>query len=126
MKLTLKETLAVMKDVNVEAAKISAKQEIGGVINDRLIGLVQPRLPLMVRGYAETPLGKAALANLFAAAAVQFFADNDKVALAAEAAVYAAMQDLVQDFDFRGMINDLLDGIDLTALEKETKTDKEV
>ena len=124
MKLTINEAIDVIKDVNVEAAKVSAKQEIGGLINDRLIGYVTPKLPMMIRGYADTAIGKAVMANLFAITAVKYFGGNEKVAMAAEAAVYAATQDLVREIDLRGMVNDLLDGIDLSEL-KDKVTNKE-
>jgi hypothetical protein len=124
MGMGFNETIQVMKTVNTEAAKVAAKQEIGGMLNDRLIKIVQPKLPIMIRGYAETEIGKLALANAFAAAIVNFGYENDKLTLAAEAMTYAAMKDFVEGFNFREMVDEFLDGVDLSVLETKKEGDK--
>jgi len=63
--------------------------------------------------YADTPIGEAALANLVAAAMVQFAPTNEKVMLAAEAMIGAASLSFATSFNIEEMINELLDGIPL-------------
>ena len=115
MKMTLKQVGQVLMDSNIDAAKIAAKQDVGGVVLDRLVKAVKPKAPVMVRGYLEEPWGKLIVANAFAAAVVRWFPDNDKAVFAADAAVKAANRDLFTDFDLRGMLDDILDGIAVPA-----------
>ena len=117
MALDFKDTISVMKDVNVEAARIVAKQEVGGMLNDRLTKIVKPKLPFPVKAYADTEIGKLVLANTFAAALVHFGYTNEKLLLASEAMTYAAMKDFVESFDFRGIVDEFLDGVDVDVLK---------
>ncbi len=65
------------------------------------------------------------MANLFAAAIVKFGHTNDKLVLASDAMVDAAMDKFVVSFDFEGMINDFLDGINLDGLKDTTTSVRE-
>ena len=122
MALTIKDTLSVMVDGNKGAVKASAKRRAGKLLNDRLVGIVAPRLPLMVRGYADTELGKAMLANTLAAVIVHFGYNNEKLLIASDAMVVAAMDDLIGSFDIEGMVDSLIDGVNLNGF-KETADD---
>ena len=109
--MTLKEVTTVLAQSNIDAAKLAAKQDVGGIVLDRLVKAVQPKAPLLVRPYLGEPWGKLIIANAFAAAVIKWFPDNTKALFAADAAVKAANRDAFNEFDLRGMIDDILDGI---------------
>ena len=122
MALTLKDTVSVMVEGNKGAAKASAKRRAGKMLNDRMVGMIAPNLPLMVRGYADTELGRALIANALAGAIVHFGYTNEKLMLASDAMVTAAMDDFIGSFNIEDMINGLVDGIDLSSV-KDTGDD---
>ena len=118
MSLTIKELSAIMVDQNKEGFKLSAKQRAGKIFNDRTVALITPRLPMMVRGYADTELGRFVVANLISAAIVKFGYTNEKLVLLAEAGVLDASDQALGSLNLEGMINDLIDGIDVSGLSK--------
>jgi len=120
MSLTVKQTTNVVFNQNKEAAKLAAQLTAGNVLNDRVVKLVKPQLPVLARGYAETELGKAVAANVAAAALIHFFPTNKKAVMAAEAMIAAAMANFVASFDIEGTVNELLDGINLPDLTSVT------
>ena len=122
MALTLKDTIGVMVEGNKGAAKASAKRRAGNMLNDRIVGMISPKLPYMARGYAESPLGKALIANAVAGAIVHFGYTNEKLMLASDAMVTAAMDQFIGSFNLEEMINELVDGIDLSSV-KDTGDD---
>ncbi len=109
--LKVGETASVMLDANKEAAIDSGKIIAGNVLNDRVIKLVSPKLPIMVRGYADTPIGKAAIANLIAGVLIHTMPENTKVGIAAEAMIQSASLQLASSFNIEEMVNELLDGV---------------
>ena len=113
MALTPKQTFNAVVGQNKESAVLAAKLTAGNVLNDRVVKLIKPQLPIVARGYAETELGKAVAANVAAAALIHFFPTNQKAVLAAEAMITAAMANFVASFDIEGTVNELLDGINL-------------
>ena len=70
MSMTLQELSTVMVEQNKSAFKTSATRRSGKIFNDRVINLIKPRLPMMVKGYADTDLGRFVIANAVAAAIV--------------------------------------------------------
>lgn len=130
MGLNIKDTVNVMVEGNKGAFKESAKRRTGTILNDRLVRIVGPRLPLMVRGYADTELGRAALANIFAAGLVHFGYNHPKLITASEAMVNDAMDKVLGSFNIEEMVNELLDGVDLSPVtdraEEATKVTKTV
>jgi len=118
-KMTLRDTAAVMVAANKSAAGTAASVTIGNIINTRVVKIVTPKLPMMVRGYAETPMGKAVVANLVATSIVHFMPTNEKAMLAANAMVQAAMLEFTASFNFEQMVNEMLDGLDLSVLQVE-------
>ena len=117
MALTIKDTIGVMVEGNKGAAKASAKRRAGNMLNDRIVGMIAPKLPYMARGYAESPLGKAMIANAVAGAIVHFGYTNEKLMLASDAMVTAAMDEFIGSFNLEAMINELVDGIDLSSVK---------
>jgi len=117
--LTLNEALSVTGSANVAAFKTAGKITTGRIINERLAKIVGPKLPMMVRGYASTPLGQAVMGNILAMALIKFYPGNDKVQLAADCMITAGAVDIVDGFEIEKMVNELLDGIDLSAVKDE-------
>ena len=117
MSLTLNEVSQVMVEGNKTAFKQGAKRRTGKMINKRVIAAITPRLPLMVRGYATTDLGEALIANTVAAALIKYMPTNERVTLAADAMITAAADDLIGSFNIEAMIDEVLDGIDLSSLK---------
>lgn len=113
MALRIKDTVNVLIEGNKGAFKESAKRRTGTILNDRLLAIVGPKLPIMVRSYADTEIGRAMLANTFAAGLVHFGYRNPKIVLASEAMVADAMDKVLGSFNIEEMINDLIDGVDL-------------
>jgi len=117
--LEVKQTLNILSGENKEAAKVAAKLTAGNILNDRAIKLVQPHLPMMVKGYADTDLGRAIVANVIAGAVMHVAPTNDKAVMASEAMIHSAMVTLVGTFDIEATVNEFLDGINLDVLKAE-------
>ncbi len=114
--LDLSETGSALVAANKEATKGSASIIAGNVINNRLAKIIAPKLPVMVRGYAETQLGKAALANMVAGVLIHTMPQNEKAMIAANAMIASANLTLAQSFNIEEMIDDLLDGVSLDGI----------
>ena len=125
MSLTIKEISQVMTEGNKDAFKQGAKRRTGKMINKRVIGAIAPRLPLMIRSYAQTELGEALIANTVAAALIKFMPMNERVTLAADAMITAAADDFIGSFNIETMIDEILDGIDLSSLKTTTDDARE-
>lgn len=119
--LGVKNTGSILVEANKAAAVMSAEITAGNLLNDRVAKIVTPKLPFFARGYAETTLGKAAMANLVAGTVINFLPENDMAVRAADAMVKSAMLALVQEFNIEEMVNELLDGITLPELPTSGK-----
>lgn len=116
MAITTKELAVAMLDANKGAFKANASRRAGAMFNDRVIGLIAPKLPMMVRGYKDEAWFKFIVANAVAAAVVKFGGTNDKLLMLADAGITAANDDFLGSFDFEGIINGVVDGIDVSGL----------
>lgn len=119
--LGIKNTGSILVEANKAAAVMSAEITAGNLLNERVAKLVAPKLPMMVRGYADSPIGRAALSNLVAGAVINFMPDNQVAVRAADAMVKSAMLSLVQEFNIEEMVNELLEGITLPELPASGK-----
>lgn len=117
-RLTIKETATALVGANTSAVKLSAKITIGNTLNDRISAMIVPRLPAMVGMIAKSnpAITKAILANAVSAAIMNLAPTNDKALLAADAMINAAMLEFVGSFNIEAMINDALNGLDLSVL----------
>jgi hypothetical protein len=122
MSLTLQQLSAVMLDSNKTGFKQSASRRSGKIINDRLIALIKPKLPMLLKGYADSEIGRFVMANLLAAAAVKFGASQPKLLIAAEMSVADATDQFLGSFAIEDIINELLDGIELPSTEQARET----
>ena len=114
--LKIKDTLNVISQENKTAAKVAVRLTAGNILNDRAVKIITPKLPMMAKGYAQTEIGKAVIANVVAGAVVHFAPTNDKAVMASQAMVHSAMANLVGSFNIEEMVNEFLDGINLDAL----------
>jgi len=123
-RLTLKETASALVGANTSAVKLSAKITIGNVLNDRVAAIIVPKLPMMVRGMAlaNPSVTKAVLANGVSAALMNFAPTNEKALLAADAMINAAMLEFAGSFNIEQIINEALDGLDLSVLGNSEDT----
>lgn len=118
-KQSIGDTVSMVVATNKDAAKQATALIAGNIINDRIIKIVAPKLPMFARGYANTELGEAAMANLFAAVLVHVMPDNERVLLAADCMIKSAAVKLASSFNIEGLISELLDGIMLPTVEGE-------
>ena len=114
--LTLQKTTAVVASANKEALKVSAEIVAGNILNAQVVKLVKPRLPMMVKGYADTEIGEAVIANIFAAGLMHMFPDNTRVLLAADCMIKAAAVKFANTLNVESMVDELLAGVELPTL----------
>jgi len=100
-------------DNNVGAAKVAASITAGKALNRLVAEKVAPQLPLMVQGYAKTPVGTVVLANIADFAIKQFMPGNVKANLASKAMMEAAMVELMGSFDFETLVNEIVNSVEL-------------
>ncbi len=123
--MKIKDVANILVEGNKTAFKANASRRAGSMFNERVNNLITPRLPMMVRGYAKEPWFQFILSNAVAGAIIKFGATNEKLVLLADAGVNAANDDFLGSFDFEGMINDVVDGIDITGLTKSSDSVRE-
>lgn len=111
--LGVKTTGNVLLEANKAAGVMAAEITAGNLLNERVVKLISPKLPFFAKGYVDTPIGRAAIANLVAGTVINFLPENDMAVRAADAMVKSAMLTLVQEFNIEEMVNELLDGISL-------------
>ena len=109
----LKSTAVTTIEQNKEAALVAAKMEAGRVLNKQIIKQLKPHVPLLLRGYLDTPLAPVILAN--ATALLGNHTGNAKVQKISELMLLAAADTTVQSFNLDKIIDDALAGIKLPA-----------
>lgn len=93
---------------NKVAAAAAAYLEAGRIANNQASKLLSKGLPMMIRGYADTPAGRLVVANLAQAAFAQFRPQEPKLTKLGAAMTTAAMQELLQTVDVEGFIDTML------------------
>lgn len=96
-------------ETNKNSASSAAYMEAGHIANKQLGKVMSKQLPMMVRGYADTPLGHLIMANLAVLAIDHFRPDQRQLRRLAQAMQVQAYQELLKELDIDGMIDDLLD-----------------
>lgn len=127
--LNIAQTAGIALNANKDLAKTAAYLEAGRITNNKLVKLVAPQLPMLLRGYAETPIGKLAIANMLLIGVQKFKPENQQLSKLGYAAVTQAYAELFESFDIEGVINGFLkdssvgkalgivDSLDLPAAE---------
>lgn len=106
-------------NVNTATATDAAFLEAGRIANNQAVKFASKTLPLMVRGYADTPVGKLTLANAAVLAAAQFRPNDKRLTKLTQAMLVVAWQELYQSFDIEEMIDSMLDNKSIKkALDK--------
>lgn len=94
---------------NFSAAKTAAVMEAGRIANVEITKVLAKRLPMMVKGYADTPAGRLVVANLAGVALQQFRPDDARLRALVDAMQVQAYQELLQTIDIEGFIDGLLE-----------------
>lgn len=66
---------------------------------------------MMVRGYLDTPLGRAVVANIFSLAVDQYASNNNLAKELSDAALQAAALEVVQSFNISELIDEVIQGV---------------
>lgn len=114
-----------IKDRNVEAAKSGAKIAAGKAINAVVMSKVKPQLPMMVRGYADTPIGAIVIANMVSAGVDQFMPENRKARQVADLMLDASMTEFFSNFNIEKMFSELLASANIENLSDVIDGDKD-
>ena len=112
---------AAQKNVNGQCdfGKQALTLEAARILNDTLVKVITPKLPIMVRGYAKEPLGKAVIANalnIAMEAALVNVPANDPRKKVAEAAVVMAYQEFLAGFKAEDLLAELFNTPALSAI----------
>lgn len=102
-------TMNKLIETNKSSAVSAAFLEAGHIANKQVSKVLGKHLPMMVRGYADTPIGRLVLANLAVLAVDHFRADNKQLRRLAKAMQVNAYHELLRDLDIDGMIDELLE-----------------
>lgn len=98
--------LANVAENNKSAAIDAGYLTAGTIANNQFAKVSSKHLPMMVRGYADTPLGKLVLANVAQMLVQHFKADNKAANRLTEAMMTSAMAEVIGSTG----IEDLIDG----------------
>lgn len=109
----LKTTTLNTLEQNKQAAIIAAKVDAGRIINKQVIKQLKPHVPMLLRGYLDTPLAPIIAANVVAM--IGNHTDNSKVKKVSELMLLGAADATVQSFNLDKIIDDVLAGIKLPA-----------
>lgn len=95
-------------DRNQTLATTAAFLEAGRIANGQATKLALKHLPLMARGYADTPAGRLLLANAASVAAGKLRPTDSRLSKLTDAMITSAYQELIQTFDIEKMIDEML------------------
>lgn len=102
-------TVNKLIETNKSSAVSAAFLEAGHIANKQVSKVLGKQLPIMVRGYADTPIGRLVLANIAVLAVDHFRADNKQLRRLTQAMQVNAYHELLRDLDIDGMIDELLE-----------------
>lgn len=117
-----------VKDVvskNKEAAVQAGYLEAGSIANVQMAKLTGKMLPLVLRGYADTPLGMIVSANVAQLAIEKLRPDQKQLKKLTEAMVVSAYQELIKTVNIDGMIEEFLSSKDVKAAMRKLGADDE-
>jgi len=106
-------------DINKDAVKLAAKLEVGKVATQTIGKAVKKQLPMMIRGYADSPFYNIVIANMAGIALREFAANNEKAQIVSEAMIQSAAVEMVSSFNIDQMIGDMLEDIDISKIAPE-------
>lgn len=115
--------LASAVDNNKAAAVDAGFLAAGKIANDQFQRIASGHLPMMVRGYAATPIGRLVLANTAQLLIQHFKADSKAANRLAEAMMTQAMGEVIASTGITDMIDDFLSDPKLSKALKVVDTD---
>lgn len=104
-------TVSKMIEVNKASAINAGKIELGKSANRLVLNKVKPQLPMMVRGYADSPIAELVIGNIVAGLLIQFAGDNKKAQILSDAMIAAGAQVAIESFDIPNLVKELLDNV---------------
>ena len=116
--------LTEIKDNNITALKTAAQIEVGKIVIIRAKQLLKPLLPTLIVGYLDSSFGDIATANMLQYIAQNYRPNDENFNMVADAGMVYAYTNFVGSFDFNGMLDGLMSGIDLSKLGTVLKGDK--
>ncbi|QBQ81108.1 hypothetical protein HdH2rev_00194 [Escherichia phage vB_EcoS_HdH2] len=119
---------AMTKIANIVAANKSAvvnaaKLEAGKIALTQITKVAAKKAPFIIKGYIDTPIGRVVIANLLSVAVDQYSPSNQKAKAVADAAMEAAMLEMVQSFNIAEMIDEMVKGIDISTFTVNTENE---
>lgn len=100
---------------NKQAAQSAAYLEAGNIANNQLAKVAGKKLPLMLRGYADTPWGKLVIANIAQQLAAEFRPNHKQLQSLTAAMTVAAYSEVIKLVNIDGVIDELLESKDIKA-----------
>ena len=119
-------TMSKAKDqlnANKDAAILAGKLVAGKAINTKLVKLLKPKLPMMIRGYADSPFASLVAANIVGIAIKHYAPTNRRANEVADLMLEAAALEALQSFNIEDLIEELLKGVKLPKEDKTTEDD---
>lgn len=115
----MKNLFSNVADQNKKAVTNAALLEAGRIANNELAKLAAKQLPMMVRGYADSPVGKLVIANLASMSLQQFRPNDSKLKYLSDAMLASAFQEAIQTLNIDKLISDFTENSKIqTALDK--------
>lgn len=105
---TMKTAKAILEQ-NINLGTSAAFLEAGRIANNQLSSIAGKKLPIMVRAYADTPMGRLLLANVALMAREHFRPNDERLSKLCNAMAVSAYQEVLQSFDIEQMIEDLVE-----------------
>lgn len=100
--------LTTLAQKNIDLGTSAAFLEAGRIANTQLSSIASKKLPIMVRAYADTAIGRLILANIALMARDHFRPNDDRLGKLVNAMTVSAYQEVLQNFDVEQMIDDLI------------------
>jgi hypothetical protein len=105
--MAIKSVNAIVEQ-NISLGTSAAFLEAGRIANNQLSAIAGKKLPIMLRGYADTALGRLLLANIALMARDHFRPNDERLGKLVKAMAVSAYQEVLQNFDIEAMIDDMI------------------
>jgi len=105
---------------NSTAAKQGALFVTGKTLNNVVKDMIRSKIPMVYRGFLDSPLSDIAVANIANFAVDNFAPSNDKARLASKAMMVAAMTSAIESLNIEAIIKDVLGTVDLSDIVEAT------
>lgn len=96
-------------ETNKNVATSAAYMEAGRIANNQIAKALGKKLPMMLRGYADTCYGKLVISNIANIAIEKFRPEDVKLQSLSKAMMVQAYQEVLREFDIEGLIEELLE-----------------